>query len=67
MGLLRWFFPSNEDRVAQARVLMGNKRYADARMEVMGVDTDGLDARVREEIRGEFPDWALPTAARADH
>jgi hypothetical protein len=31
--------------------------------EVMGVDTDGLDARVQEDLRAEFPDWALPAAS----
>jgi len=28
--------------------------------EVMGVDTEGLDAAVRAEIRREFPEWTLP-------
>lgn len=30
--------------------------------EVIGVDTKGLDARVQERIRSEFPDWTLPAA-----
>ena len=33
--------------------------------EIMGVDTRALDARVRAEIRQEFPDWTVP-AARLD-
>lgn len=28
--------------------------------DVMGVDTDGLDLAVQDEIRSEFPDWMLP-------
>lgn len=31
--------------------------------EAMGVDTAGLDAAVRAEIRREFPDWTLPGEA----
>lgn len=31
--------------------------------EVMGLDTDALDARVRSEIRREFPEWSLPASA----
>lgn len=30
--------------------------------EVMGLDTEGLDRAVQDEIRREFPDWALPAA-----
>jgi len=35
--------------------------------EVMGVDTDGLDARVQAELRREFPEWALPAATLEAH
>lgn len=31
--------------------------------EVMGLDTDSLDAAVRTEIRSEFPEWGLRAAA----
>lgn len=30
--------------------------------EMMGVDTEGLDAKVQAEIRREFPEWTLPAA-----
>ena len=30
--------------------------------EVMGLDTEGLERAVQDEIRGEFPDWSLPSA-----
>ena len=30
--------------------------------EVMGLDTDGLDAQVQAELRREFPDWSLPAS-----
>ena len=30
--------------------------------EVMGLDTEGLDAAVRAEIRREFPEWSVPAA-----
>lgn len=33
---------------------------------VMGLDSDGLDQAVRDEIRAEFPDWSLPAAADDD-
>lgn len=29
---------------------------------VMGLDTEGLDRAVREEIRREFPEWTLPAS-----
>ena len=31
--------------------------------EVMGLDTEALDARVQAELRREFPDWSLPASA----
>lgn len=39
MGLLSWIFPSDEDRVKRGTALFDNKRYADARLEVMDLDT----------------------------
>ncbi|MFK7898342.1 MAG: DUF4124 domain-containing protein [Myxococcota bacterium] len=33
-----------------------------ALFEVLGFDTDGLDAAVQAEIRREFPEWTLPAA-----
>ena len=34
--------------------------------EVMGLDSDGLDSAVRNEIRAEFPEWGLPLVVEAD-
>ncbi|MCR9097637.1 MAG: peptidase MA family metallohydrolase [bacterium] len=34
--------------------------------EVMGVDTAGIDAAVRAEIRREFPEWTLPADVPAN-
>lgn len=38
MGLWSWFFPTPDDRVARARKQMEAERWADARLEVMGLD-----------------------------
>jgi tetratricopeptide (TPR) repeat protein len=43
MGLFSWFFPSADDRVANARKRMAAERWADARLEVLDLDRD--DAR----------------------
>ena len=43
--------------------LIGEGFSADqALYDVMGIDTDGLDAAVQAEIRREFPEWAIPAA-----
>ena len=34
--------------------------------EVLGLDTDRLDAAVQAEIRREFPEWSLPAAGDFD-
>ncbi len=30
--------------------------------DVIGLDTDGLDRAVQQEIRREFPEWTIPAA-----
>lgn len=40
MGLLSWLFPSEDDRIERARALLENKRYADARLEVLDIERD---------------------------
>lgn len=37
MGLLSWLFPSDEDRIAKAHALLGDERWADARLEVLDI------------------------------
>ena len=34
--------------------------------EVMGLDSDGLDSAVRNEIRAEFPEWSLSAVVEPD-
>ena len=54
------YIESRTDVAARRRLLerVGEGFSIDqALYEVMGVDTDGLDAAVQREIRGEFPDW----------
>lgn len=43
MGLMSWFFPTPEDRVARARTLLANGRPEYARLEILEIDRD--DAR----------------------
>jgi hypothetical protein len=38
MGLLSWLFPSEADRVAKARKFVDDKRWADARNELLGLE-----------------------------
>lgn len=62
------FIESTTD-VADRRRLLGliGKGFSidQALHAVLGMDTDGLDAAVQQEIRREFPDWTLP-ASRAE-
>lgn len=39
MGLFSWLFPSDDDRIAKARTLLERKAWADARLEVIDVDS----------------------------
>ena len=39
MGILSWFFPSEADRIAKARRLMSSKRWAEARMEILDIES----------------------------
>ncbi|HPG29117.1 MAG TPA: hypothetical protein PLW10_26020, partial [Myxococcota bacterium] len=59
------YLESHTDVEARRRLLelLGDGLSVDQALHaVMGLDTDGLDAAVREEIRREFPDWTLPSA-----
>ena len=48
MGLLSWLFPSAKDRLDKAKKLIGDERFAEARMELMKVSDD-----VPEELMTE--------------
>lgn len=48
MGVLRWLFPTREDRVARARHHLHARRFRDARD-----DLDGIDGPEAEEVRRE--------------
>ena len=53
MGWLSWIFPTDEDRIARAKRLMEREKYADARMEVMGLthpDAQQLVASAEEAL-----------------
>jgi hypothetical protein len=50
MGVLSWIFPSNEDRVTRAKAYFERGKFADARMEVMGIESeDALHLRAQAE------------------
>ncbi len=40
MGLLSWLFPKPADRIAKAKKLMAQARFAEARLEIIDVDDD---------------------------
>jgi hypothetical protein len=56
---------SKTDVAARRRLLerLGDGFSIDqALYEVMGLDTEGLDAAVQREIQSEFPDWKTSAA-----
>ncbi len=48
MGLLGWLFPKPADKIAKARKLMGDERFAEARLAVLDVDDPEAKAVVAE-------------------
>ncbi len=48
MGILSWFFPSAEDRVARARRLLAEGRAADARYDLLDNDAPGAKELLAE-------------------
>lgn len=48
MGLLGWLFPKPADKIAKARKLMADERFAEARMAVLDVDDPEAEAVVAE-------------------
>ena len=51
MGLLSWLFPSESDRVAKAAALLDRDAFADARLEVLDIDTPEARAIVEKAER----------------
>ena len=51
-----------EDRRRMLQLIGQGFSVDQALHDVMGIDTDGLDQAVQDEIRREFPDWTVPAA-----
>lgn len=53
MGVLSWIFPTDQDRISRAETFYERGKFADARMELMGIETDaalGLRTRAENEL-----------------
>ncbi len=52
MGLLSWLFPSEADRIAQARKLVEQRRFREARDKLDGITSSEADEVLREAENG---------------
>lgn len=69
MGLRSWFFPTEADRLDRARALLVERRFAEARNELLGVEAEGA-AEVRRDaetgLTGLNLDEAMTAATMGD-
>lgn len=61
MGLLSYFFPSEADRIARAQKLLANQRWADARLEVLDLESEAAQ-QVKSTAESELVRMNLEAA-----